>query len=70
MRYIVPRSNWTYALGQFIEQSVDGDEIEVASFAAKALAEQAKQRMCPDKNITFVVAANTERDADAANGMR
>ena len=55
MRYDVPAKNWTMVLADFIEQTQDGDVIVIASEAAKELAEKAKNRMCPEKKISFKI---------------
>lgn len=60
MRHTIPAGNWTRALAAKIEQAQDGDEIVVHNEDMKELAESAKQRMCPNKRLVFVVEALPE----------
>ena len=55
MIHKIPAGNWTQALVDKIELAKKGDVIEVHSHAMKELAEKARLRMCPQKNITFKV---------------
>ena len=55
MIHKIPSGNWTTYLADAIEQSADGDVIEVHNGAMKELAENAKRWMCPDKLITFEI---------------
>lgn len=53
--YTIPAGNWTIALADAIEQSVDGDVIVVDSDVKVELGQDAKDRMCPEKRLTFEV---------------
>ena len=55
MIHKIPSGNWTTYLADAIEQSADGDVIEVHNGAMKELAENAKRRMCPGKSIKFSI---------------
>ena len=55
-------------LATIIENAVDGDVIEIPSAASAELAQRARQRMCPCKDITFEVAPPDPMD-DAAIEM-
>jgi hypothetical protein len=52
---VIPAENWTKALAQAIEQANEGDVIVVATNAMKQLGKNAKKRMRPHANISFVV---------------
>lgn len=51
----VTNANWTTELANAIKTAEDGDKIVVSSNDKKELAERALARMCPEKQITFVV---------------
>lgn len=55
MKHTVPAANWTTFLAEFIRTAEDGDTIEVHTEAMRELAHRAHWRMCPEKNLTFVV---------------
>lgn len=55
MKHTVPASNWTVTLADLIGVARDGDTIEVHTEAMRELARLAHRRMCPEKNLTFVV---------------
>ena len=59
----IPSSNWPTALWAAIDCSVDGDIIVILNEAMRELGEEAKERMCPNKEITFEV-----RDGDPWEG--
>jgi len=51
----IPHANWHMALAIAIEETQDGDTIVVHNDAERELGEIAKERMCPQKQITFEV---------------
>lgn len=51
--YTVPHNNWHMALADIIETAKDGDTIICHSDAMAELAERARTRMCPEKQLTF-----------------
>ena len=53
--YTLLPANWTMTLADLIENSEDGDIIIVSSEAQKELGIRAKNRICPEKSITFLV---------------
>lgn len=55
MRYTIPTRSWTLMLWVAIAAAQDGDVIEVHNDAMQELAERARLRMCPDKNLTFEI---------------
>ncbi len=55
MRIKISSSAPYIALGNAIEVSKDGDIIEVHNQEMKELAESAKERMYPTKQITFAI---------------
>lgn len=55
MRHTIPTCNWPTALVDTIESAQDGDVIIVHTAAMQDLAEGARQRMCPHKNLVFEV---------------
>ena len=55
MKYILESKNWTTALAILIAQCEDGDEIVFGSDNIKQVGERAKNRMCPEKSVTFSV---------------
>ncbi len=68
MRIVIPSSNPFAALADAIEVSKDGDVIEVDSQEMKELAEDAKERMCPAKQIAFAIGcAEKETSRPAKN---
>lgn len=52
-RIEIPRRNWNNELANAIENSSNGDVIVCHSQEMMELAERAKERMCPDKIISF-----------------
>ncbi len=54
---VIPEADWLMKLADAIEDSMDGDVIIVSSEAKQELGQSAKDRMCPDKNVTIVVGA-------------
>ena len=42
-------------LATTIRNAVDGDVIEILSAASAELAQRARQRICPCKDITFII---------------
>lgn len=57
MRIIIPVGDWLMKLCDALETSNNDDEIIVKTQAIKELAEMAKERICPDKNIIFIIEA-------------
>lgn len=53
MKIKIPAGNWQMALVDAIESAKDGDIIVVKSNVQRQLAQSTKERMCPDKDITF-----------------
>lgn len=54
-KHTLPMANWHMALADIIERADDGDVVIVPDEFTKELGERAKQRMCPDKKLTFEV---------------
>lgn len=55
MKHIVSGGNWHMQLADVIESAQDGDTIAVPSEAVAELGEMARERMCPNKELTFIV---------------
>lgn len=55
MKHTIPTENWHLALADAIEAAADGDVIVVHNAAMKELAEDARERMRPDKQLTFEI---------------
>jgi hypothetical protein len=68
MIYTIPARNCPTVLADAIEQSQDGDMIQVRNQAQKELAERAKRRMCPDKQIVFEIKEGLQIMREAVQG--
>jgi len=55
MTHTIPAKNWTRALADSINNSQPGDSIIVATESQKQMGENAKQRICPNKSLSFEV---------------
>jgi len=55
MQYVIPAGGWVSRLADAIENAEAGDSIVVRSEAMLELAERARSRMCPEKQITFIL---------------
>jgi len=56
MRHIIPNeANWHTHLAGILGSSRPGDIIVCFSDSVRELADRAKRRMCPDKQLTFIV---------------
>jgi len=53
MIHTIPRGNWHLALAACIASAAHGDTIICHTAAMQALAERARQRMCPEKMLFF-----------------
>lgn len=60
MTYTISKADWHISLSEYIRLAKDGDTIIMHSDAQKELAIRAKERMCPEKAIEFVVSSELE----------
>ena len=55
MRIEIPKDNWLLALTDAIQFSIEGDTILCHNIQMLRIAEEIKDSLCQDKNITFKV---------------
>ena len=60
----IPLANWHIALANAIKNSNDDDIIVVHSKAMHELAASTKARMCPSKQISFVIEMDDDVQED------
>lgn len=60
MKHTLPYPDWHIALTETIKAAADGDIIEVHTSSMKTLAQRAKERLCPKKQIEFIVKGNDQ----------
>jgi len=60
----IPYANWTSHLARLIDTAADGDTIQVHTEAMQELAEMARERMCPEKKLNFIIVADDPGQPD------
>ena len=60
MRHVVNKTHWANSMTSIIVYANDGDTVVVHSKDMKALAENARRRTYPNKQLIFEVSAEEE----------